>query len=110
LLGKGFFSAGVDYEWSSWKDIEFTNNYLQTRNSNRYSFGVEFPSPGLNKGTGKMIFYRFGGEYRQSYLVIDNTPIDYRAVTLGAGLPLKGIQRDQYLHGVDETAQQKRTF
>ena len=90
-LGKGFFSAGIDYEWSSWKDIEFTNNYLQTRNSNRYSFGMEFPSPGVNKGTGKMIFYRFGGEYRQSYLVIDNTPIDYRAVTLGAGIPLKGV-------------------
>ena len=90
-LSKGYFSAGVDYEWSKWKDVKFTNSYLQTRNSNRYSFGVEFPSPGQNKGTGKMIFYRFGGEYRESYLVIDNTPIDYRAVTIGAGLPLKGI-------------------
>jgi len=90
-LSKGFFSAGFDYEWSSWKDVEFNNNYLQTRNSNRYSFGVEFPSPGVNKGTGKMIFYRFGGEYRQSYLVIDGTPIDYRAVTFGAGIPLKGV-------------------
>jgi hypothetical protein len=90
-LSKGFFSAGIDYEWSSWKDVEFTNNYLQTRNSNRYSFGVEFPLQGLNKGTGKMVFYRFGGEYRQSYLVIDDTPIDYRAVTIGAGIPLKGF-------------------
>jgi hypothetical protein len=90
-LTKGFFSAGIDYEWSSWKDVEFTNNYLQTRNSNRYSFGVEFPLQGLNKGTGKMVFYRFGGEYRQSYLVIDDTPIDYRAVTIGAGIPLKGF-------------------
>jgi hypothetical protein len=90
-LSKGFFSAGIDYEWSNWNDVEFTNNYLQTRNSNRYSLGVEFPSQGLNKGTGKMIFYRFGGEYRQSYLVIDNTPIDYRAITIGAGFPLKGV-------------------
>jgi hypothetical protein len=90
-LSKGFFSAGIDYEWSNWNDVEFTNNYLQTRNSNRYSFGVEFPSQGLNKGTVKMIFYRFGGEYRQSYLVIDNTPIDYRAITIGAGIPLKGV-------------------
>jgi hypothetical protein len=52
---------------------------------------VEFPLQGLNKGTGKMVFYRFGGEYRQSYLVIDDTPIDYRAVTIGAGIPLKGF-------------------
>jgi hypothetical protein len=44
----------------------------------------------VNKGTGKMILYRFGGEYRQSYLVIDNTTIDYRAVTIGAGIPLNG--------------------
>lgn len=90
-VSKGFFTAGIDYEWSSWKDVEFTNNYLQTRNSNRYSLGVEFPSQGVNKGTGKMIFYRFGAEYRQSYLVIDNSPIDYRAVTVGAGIPLKGV-------------------
>lgn len=90
-LSKGFFSAGIDYEWSKWEDVKFTNNYLQTRNSNRYSFGAEFPSPGVNKGTGKMIFYRFGGEYRQAYLVIDNTPINYRAVTIGAGIPLDGV-------------------
>lgn len=90
-VSKGFFSAGIDYEWSNWKDVEFTNTYLQTRNSNRYSFGVEFTSQGLNKGTGKMMFYRFGGEYRQSYLVIDNSPIDYRAITIGAGIPLKGV-------------------
>jgi hypothetical protein len=38
-----------------------------------------------------MMFYRFGAEYRQSYLVIDENPIDYRAVTLGAGIPLKGV-------------------
>jgi hypothetical protein len=90
-INKGFFSAGIDYEWSKWKNIEFTNSYLQTRNSNRYSFGVEFSSQGLKKGTGRMIFYRLGGEYRQSYLVIDDNPIDYRALTLGAGLPLKGF-------------------
>jgi hypothetical protein len=89
-ISKGFFSAGIDYEWSKWEDVKFTNNYLQTRNSNRYSFGVEFPSPGVNKGTGKMILYRFGGEYRQSYLVIDDTPVDYRALTIGAGIPLNG--------------------
>jgi hypothetical protein len=90
-INKGYFSAGIDYEWSKWKDVKFNNNYLQTRNSNRYSLGAEFPLPGLNKGTGKMIFYRVGAEYRQSYLVIDEKPIDYRAVTLGAGIPLKGV-------------------
>lgn len=91
-LRKDFFSAGFDYERSRWKDVKFTNNdYLQTRNSNRYSFGVEFPSQGVNKGTGRMWFYRCGVEYRESYLVIDRMPIDYKAITLGAGIPLKGF-------------------
>lgn len=91
VVKKGFFSAGIDYEVSEWADVKFSNNFLQTRNSNRYSFGVEIPSQGFNKGTGRMIYYRFGAEFRESYLVIDNTPIDYRSFTLGAGIPLNGF-------------------
>jgi hypothetical protein len=91
VVNKGFFSAGIDYELSEWADVKFSNNFLQTRNSNRYSFGVEIPSQGFNKGTGRMIFYRFGAEFRESYLVIDNTPIDHRSFTLGAGIPLNGF-------------------
>jgi hypothetical protein len=90
-MSKGYFTAGVDYEWSNWKDVEFKETYLNTRNCSRYSFGVEFPSLGLTKGTGKMFFYRFGAEYRESYMIIDNIPINYRAVTFGAGIPFKGV-------------------
>jgi hypothetical protein len=52
--------------------------------------GVEFPSLGLNKGTTRMVLYRFGGEYRESYMIIDNIPINYGAVSFGAGIPMKG--------------------
>lgn len=90
-MSKGYFRAGVDYEWSNWEEVAFTNTHLNTRNSNRYSLGVEFPSLGLRKGSGKMVFYRFGGEYRESYMIIKGIPINYRAVTIGAGLPLKGV-------------------
>ena len=89
-VSKGFFRAGIDFERSDWQNIEFTNVYFQTRNSNRYSFGAEFPLPGDRKGTGKMIFLRFGGDYRQSYLLVDNIPIDGGTLTFGTGLPLKG--------------------
>jgi hypothetical protein len=89
-ISKGFFRAGIDFERSDWKDIEFSNVYFQTRNSNRYSFGTEFALPGERKGTLKMIFLRFGGEYRQSYLIVNNVPINCGAVTFGTGLPLKG--------------------
>ena len=90
-VNKGFFRAGFDYEWSNWEEVEFINTHLNTRNSNRYSLGVEFPSLGIRKGSGKMIFFRFGGEYRESYMIIKGVPINYRAVTIGAGLPLKGV-------------------
>jgi hypothetical protein len=89
-IRKGFFRAGVDFERSDWQDVEFSNVYFTTRNSNRYSFGVEFPSPGLNKGTAKMWFFRLGGEYRQTYLLVNNTPIEYFSGTLGTGIPLRG--------------------
>ena len=78
-------------ERNLWEEINFENTLLRTRNTNRFSFGVEFPSPGLNKGTSKMVFYRFGAEYRESYLIIDNTPISYRAISFGAGIPLKSV-------------------
>ncbi len=90
-MNKGFFRAGFDYEWSNWEEVEFINTHLNTRNSSRYSLGVEFPSLGIRKGSGKMVFFRFGGEYRESYMIIKGVPINYRAVTVGAGLPLKGV-------------------
>ncbi|MGB8490182.1 MAG: hypothetical protein WCE64_03925 [Bacteroidales bacterium] len=90
LVSKEFFRVGADYERSSWKDVDISNPLVRTRDGNRYSVGVEFPSQGLKKGTSRMILYRFGGEYRQSYLIVDNVPLNYKAITLGAGFPLKG--------------------
>jgi hypothetical protein len=90
-IEKNYFKIGIDYEMKKWKGIDFNNPLLETRNSNRYSFGVEFPSMGFRKRSNKMIFYRFGAEYCGSYLIIDDNPINYRAISLGAGLPVKGI-------------------
>lgn len=87
---KDFFKVGIDYELKRWKDINFSNPLLNTRNSNRISLGVEIPSLGLYRGTTKMIFYRFGAEYCESYMIIDNVPINYRSVSFGAGLPVRG--------------------
>jgi len=88
---KDFFKAGIDYEWSRWEEVDFGSTYLHTRNSNRISAGVEFPSQGLRKGSTRMVMFRFGGEYRESYMVIKGVPIDYRALSMGIGIPLKGV-------------------
>jgi hypothetical protein len=90
-FGKNFFRGGIDYEMKSWKDIDLTNTLVEIRNSNRFSLGIELPSFGIRRGTNKMIFYRFGAEFNGSYLIIDKVPINYRSISFGAGIPVKGI-------------------
>jgi hypothetical protein len=87
---KNYFKAGVDYEVKQWKNIDLNNSLVKSRNSNRVSIGVEFPSFGDNKGTYRMILYRIGAEYKETNLIVHKVPINYRSVTFGAGLPFKG--------------------
>ncbi|MBK8883217.1 MAG: hypothetical protein IPN67_12785 [Bacteroidales bacterium] len=88
---KDYFRGGLDFETRRWKGIEFANPLLESRNSNRYSFGLEIPSLGIRRGGGGMIFYRLGAEYCESYMVIKGIPVNYRSVSFGTGIPVKGI-------------------
>ena len=64
---------------------------MQTRNSNRYSLGLEFASLGYNRSSNNIIYYRFGAEFTESYLVINKNPINYRSISFGTGLPVGGM-------------------
>lgn len=88
---KYYFRGGFDFETRKWKGIEFANPHLESRNSNRYSFGLEIPSLGIRRGGSKMIFYRMGAQYSESYMVIKGIPVNYRSASIGAGIPVKGI-------------------
>ncbi|MCE5345477.1 MAG: hypothetical protein LLG13_04200 [Bacteroidales bacterium] len=90
-VGNDNFRGGIDYELKKWGDINFNNHLLKTRNSKRYSLGLEYSTYGGSRGSSKLISYRLGGEYLESYLIIDKVPINYKSVTIGAGLPLKGV-------------------
>lgn len=87
---KDFLRGGIDFEKQRWQDIVFENSMLATRNTNRLSMGFEIPSLGERRNGSRMIFYRFGAEYSQSYMVIKGFPINYRSVSFGAGIPVKG--------------------
>jgi hypothetical protein len=89
-FSRDFFRGGLDFETRRWADIEFANPLLRARNSNSYSFGTEFPSQGYRHGTSRMIFYRLGARYCESYMIIDGNPINYRSVSMGTGIPVKG--------------------
>jgi hypothetical protein len=87
---KDFIRGGIDYENRRWGEIEFANPLLESRNSSRYALGVEIPSLGVRRGGSKMIYYRLGAQYCESYMVIKGIPLNYRALSIGVGIPVKG--------------------
>jgi hypothetical protein len=90
-ISKDFFKAGIDYGYRRWKGIEYSNTLLETRNTNRYSAGLEIPSLGIRRGTSRMIFFRLGAQYCESYMIIKGYPINYKSVSFGTGIPFKGV-------------------
>jgi hypothetical protein len=82
--------TGIDYERRDWSDLEFKNPLLETRNSDRLSFGFEYtPYKTYHDGGLKRWYYRIGANYNRSYLIIDKKPIDSKEITFGVGIPLR---------------------
>ena len=79
------FRAGFDYEWKNWSNINFSNPNLDTKNSNRFSIGVEY-SPGQRDNSFRNLFYRLGVNYKNSYLEIDRTQINSMGINFGVGV------------------------
>jgi len=77
------FKVGFDYEWQNWSNVSFSNPNFDSKNSNRFSVGVEY-SP---TQTEKKLFYRFGANYKNSYLEVNTTPINFVGVNFGIGIP-----------------------
>ena len=79
-----------DFEFRKWKDKTYNSDILTTRNSYRYSAGIEFsPSYKPRDIYFKKIKYRIGGFYKENYLIVEETPINTYALTFGLGMPLK---------------------
>jgi hypothetical protein len=87
---KKHLRGGLDFELKKWNSVEFDNPLLHTRDSKKVSFGLEVPSS-VSQGNSRMILFRLGAEYSQSYLIINNVPINSRSISFGAGFPSKGL-------------------
>ena len=82
------FRAGIDYEWKNWSKINFSNLNIDTKNSNRFSIGLEYsPTKERRNMWFDNLSYRLGLNYKNSYLVVDGTQIDSKAINLGIGIP-----------------------
>ena len=84
------FQVGVDYEWEDWSVLRFSNPLFSTKNSNRFSFGVEY-SPASSDGRSMITSYRLGAKYKFSYLDVGGWSINSWGVTLGGGIPFQTI-------------------
>lgn len=76
---------GGDYEVDYWSAVRFSNSHFRAKDSRRYSCGVEY-SPGATDGGPEVMSYRLGGNFRSSYLEIDNTSINSFGIIVGAGI------------------------
>lgn len=80
---------GIDYEWNEWANTNFLNDYLNTKNSSRYSLGIEYTplNRRMNNPWYNDLIYRIGANYQSSYLEIRNKNINAYALNLGLGIP-----------------------
>lgn len=85
--------AGADFRWQNWKNFKAFDLGDSLVNSFQIGVGVEF-LPDLNNYYTylKRIRYRIGLFYTNSYLELRDKNLDEYAVSVGFGLPLRGIK------------------
>ena len=90
LTQKNKFSVAFDYTINQWSEIDFSNSYIKTKDSQRFSLGLEFTPEGrYSYKTLNSWYYRIGGYYNSSYLDIKGNSINSMALTFGLGIPVK---------------------
>ncbi|MBM3405595.1 MAG: hypothetical protein FJY10_12000 [Bacteroidetes bacterium] len=89
--------AGLDFRWQNWKKFTAFGLSDSLRNGWQASAGIQL-IPNINSITSylKRMEYRFGFRYQDTYLELRGNRIREAAVSLGFGLPLKGMKT--YLH------------
>jgi len=90
LLINNSWLAGADFEWQNWKKFtSFGESASSLGNSYIISVGGEY-SPRVNTITSywKLINYRAGLRYAQSYYEIRDKKINDLSFSIGAGFPL----------------------
>ena len=88
------WTIGADYKWQNWNNFKaFNLTDSKLVNSYMISAGAEFV-PDINSYTNyfKRVRYRIGFLYNSTYLELFGKHLNEYAVTLGFGIPLKGVK------------------
>lgn len=89
---EGKYNLLVDYNFQQWSKVEYPVQYDQFVNSHSFSLGLK-----LNPWEKRLINefyknwdYKFGFNYKSSYLKFGNNVIQGGSVSFGVGIPLPG--------------------
>jgi len=81
-----------DYYMQDWTGSMSGENYATT-NATSMHFGAEFiPDAESLRGYHKLMSYRLGGYYNNSYLMVNEHQIKDYGITFGVGLPVKTLR------------------
>lgn len=82
-----------DYGFTKWSNSEVTFRRARLTDSYHYNFGLEFiPPEKLSRNYFRIVRYRIGAYYENTYIEMKGNPIRDQGISLGAGFPI-GRQR-----------------
>lgn len=95
-LGFGFslttndkYTWATDFKTQHWSNITFFDEKPNLRNTMFIGTGIQYiPDPYKFYSYWKMVNYRIGAYFNQTYLNIDNNNINELGITFGLGLPI----------------------
>lgn len=83
------FTWATDFRMQKWSDVKFFDENPSLRNTMFIGTGIQYiPDPYKFYSYWKMVNYRIGGYYNQTYLNINHTDINEIGITFGLGLPI----------------------
>ncbi len=81
-----------DYYIQDWTGSMSGENYKTTRSSSMH-FGAEYtPDAEALRGYHKLMTYRLGGYYSNTYLKVNDYQLDDYGITFGVGLPVRTLK------------------
>ena len=84
--------AGLDYSLQNWQDYSLFGEQDSLANSWRLGGGLQWtPNDRAIKSFFKLIQYRIGAHYEQTYLQLKNSQLTDYGVSLGFGFPMKRV-------------------
>lgn len=90
LMGNDRWAVNMDYSATKWSQYTMFGAADSVQDSYRIAVGAEFtPNPSSIYNYFQRVTYRIGGYYGSDYVKLNNTGIDYYALSVGASFPFK---------------------